>query len=75
MAQVTLEVKARYRNKQLGYEAGQMITVDEELALFLRRDSPGSFKVVVDEEPVEEPVAKAPRKPRKNKAVQEALIK
>lgn len=78
MAQVTLEVKARYRNRQLGYEAGQTITVDEELALFLRTDSPGTFVVVADEEPVveePEPVKKkAPRKPARNKAVQQAPL-
>lgn len=45
-----LKVLSKYANQGAQYDAGQVIEVSEESAIFLTTDSPDSFRVV-DEAP------------------------
>lgn len=66
---------SRYSTPKRTVEVGQVVELDDADAAFLQRDSPGSFEVVeVDirievRGPVEE---KAPARPPRNKAVEQA---
>ena len=66
-----LTVLERYDNAQMGlhFEAGQVVTVEDALAEWLQRDSPGAFALYV--EPVKAldapPVDKMLHKPRAKK--------
>lgn len=61
-----LKVLDNYKSHRGAWEAGEEITVDEELGQWLQRDSPGSFEKIgekaLDEPPEDKMVAAAPKK-------------
>lgn len=64
---IKLKCLSQYRNDRLNvnYQPGDVFELeDDELAAFLRRDSPGSFRVI-------KPRAKRVRKPAAHKMVVE----
>lgn len=63
-----LRVISRYENRDVVYEVGQTIDVDDMTAAWLMRDAPGCF-ALVQKKPVPEPEAKAETEPPEDKAM------
>lgn len=65
-----LRVISRYENRDVVYEVGQTIDVDDMAAAWLMRDAPGCFEPVQDKPKTEpEPEAKAETEPPEDKAM------
>jgi len=68
-----LEVKSRYVNRNLGYDAGAVIEVSDAEARMLMADAPGVFVEYVEPEPKPKPQRKSRRAPARNKMVEEPV--
>ena len=71
MSIVNLKCLSRYRTASKNYQAGTVYPMDESEALYLLKDSPGSFAIEVEPETVkaldEPPANKMMKQPTRKK--------